>query len=161
MKYIFSGAIGLSTGKGVSYSLLEETDSVFSWIAALEEEDNTGQPINRYRVDIDKVSRNVQTPRLINLSEAELKEVVLAATDHHLQASSGFIDGALSISYKVVIEEDLDIQNVVQLRHHGNFTSMTLLMSLISSTVRPEHSASSCCIYYPRRRATAEDHRIW
>lgn len=137
VKYIFSGAIGLPAGKGVSYSLLEETDSLFSWIAALEEEDNTGQPIDRYRVDIDKVSRKVQTPRLIKLSEGELKEVVLAATDHHLKASSRFKDGALSISYKVAIEEDPDIQYVVQLRHHGNVTSVNLLMSLISSTIDP------------------------
>lgn len=137
VKYIFSGAIGSPKGKGVSYSLLKATDSVFSWIAALEEEDSTGQPIDRYRVDIDKVSRKVQTPTPVKLSEAELEEVVLAATGHHLKASSRFTDGALSISYKVAIEEDPDIQYVVQLRHHGNVTSMNLLMSLISSAIHP------------------------
>lgn len=137
VKYIFSGAIGSSKGKGVSYSLLKATDTVFSWIAALEDENNTGQPIDRYRVDIDRVSRKIQSPRLINLSEAELEEVVLAATDHHLKAYSRFMDGALSISYKVAIKEDPDIHYVVQLRHHGNVTSMNLLMSLISSTIDP------------------------
>lgn len=40
--YIFSRVIGLPKGKGVSYSLLEATDSTFFWIAALEEEDSTG-----------------------------------------------------------------------------------------------------------------------
>ena len=135
--HIFSGAIGSPEGKGVSYSLLEATNSAFSWIAALEEEDSTGQPIDRYLVDIDRVSRKIQPPMPIALSEAELEEAVLAATGHHLKASSRFTDGALSISYKVSIEEDPDIQYVVQLRHHGNVTSMNLLMSLISSVVDP------------------------
>lgn len=135
IQYIFSGAIGSPEGKGVSYSFLEATDSVFSWIAALGKEENTGEPIDRYHVDIDKASHKIRNTRLIRLSEAELKEAVLAATNHHLKASFRFTDGALSISYKVAIEEDPEIQYVVQLRHHGNVTSMNLLMSLISSTI--------------------------
>ena len=87
-------------------------------------------------MDIDKVSRKVQAPRLIKLSEAEL-EAFLAATDHYLKAFTRFIDGALSVWYKVAIEEVPDIQYAVQLRHHGNVTSMNLLMSLISSIVDP------------------------
>jgi hypothetical protein len=39
--HIFSGVIGSPKDKGVSYSLLEAIDSTFSWIAALEEEENT------------------------------------------------------------------------------------------------------------------------
>ncbi|KUJ14302.1 uncharacterized protein LY89DRAFT_686780 [Mollisia scopiformis] len=135
--YIFSGVIGSPKDKGVSYSLHEATDSTFSWIAALEEEDSIGQPIDRYRVDIDRLSRKIQTPMLISLSEAELSEAVLAATGHHLKVFSRFTDGALSISYKVSIEEDPDIQYIVQLRHHGNVTSMNLLMSWISSSINP------------------------
>lgn len=83
------------------------------------------------------MSRKIQTPRPIYLSEAELREVVLTATGHHLKTSSRFTDGALIISYKVSVEEDPDIQYIVQLRHHGNVTSMNLLMSLISSTIDP------------------------
>ena len=135
--FIFSGVIGSPKGKGVSYSLLRATDSAFSWIAALEEEGNTGQPIDRYLVDINRVSRKIQPPIPIALSKVELEEAVLTATGHHLKASSRFADGALSISYKVSIEEDPDIQYVVQLRHHGNVTSMNLLMSLISSAIDP------------------------
>jgi hypothetical protein len=135
--YIFSGVIGSPKDKGVSYSLLEATDSTVSWIAALEEEDSTGQPIDRYRVDIDRLSRKIQTPIPISLSEAELSEAVLAATGHHLKVFSRFTDGALSISYRVSIEEDPDIQYIVQLRHHGNVTSMNLLMSWISSNINP------------------------
>jgi hypothetical protein len=135
--FIFSGVIGSPKGKGVSYSLLKATDSAFSWIAALEEEGNTGQPIDRYLVDINRVSRKIQPPILLALSKVELQEAVLTATGHHLKASSRFADGALSISYKVSIEEDPDIQYVVQLRHHGNVTSMNRLMSLISSAIDP------------------------
>lgn len=86
-------------------------------------------------MDIDKASHKIRTTRLIRLSEAELKEVVLVATNHHLKASFRFTDGALSISYKFAIKEDPDIRYVVQLRHQGNVTSMNLLMSLISSTI--------------------------
>jgi hypothetical protein len=88
------------------------TDSTFFWIAALEDEDSTGQPIDRYRVDIDRLSSKIQTPILISLSEAELQEASLAATCHHLKAFSRFTDGALSISYKISIEEDPDIQYI-------------------------------------------------
>jgi len=135
--YIFSGAIGSPQSKGVSYSLLKATDTNFSWIAALEDEDSTGQPLDRYRVDIDRVSRKIQNPTPISLSGAELEEAVLAATGHHLKAFSRFADGALSISYRVSIEEDPDIQYIVQLRHHGKVTSMNFLMNLISSTIDP------------------------
>jgi hypothetical protein len=57
--YIFSRVIGSSKGKRVSYSLLEATDSTFSWITALKEEENTGQPIDYYRVDIDRLLRKI------------------------------------------------------------------------------------------------------
>lgn len=135
--YLFSGAIGSPKDKGVSYSLLEATGGTFSWIAALEEEDSTSQPIDRYRVDIDRVSRMIQTPMLISLSEAELTEAVLAATGHHLKVFSRFTDGAISISYKVSIKEDPDIQYIVQLRHHGKVILINLLMSLIFLSIDP------------------------
>ncbi|PQE28762.1 kinase-like domain protein [Rutstroemia sp. NJR-2017a WRK4] len=108
LAFMFSGVIGSPKGKGVSYL-----------------------------VDIDRASRKIQPPIPIVLSKAELEEAVFSATGHHLKASSRFADGALSISYKVSIEEDSDIQYVVQLRHHGNVTSMNLLMSLISSAIDP------------------------
>ncbi|KAF7873877.1 hypothetical protein EAF04_002549 [Stromatinia cepivora] len=135
--YIFSGAIGSPKGKGVSYSLLEATDNTFSWVAVLEEEDSTSQPIDRYRVDIDRLSHIIQAPIPVSLSGAELQEAIRAATDHHLKAFSRFTEGALSICYKVDIQEDPNIQYVVQLRHHGNVISMNLLMSLISSSIDP------------------------
>lgn len=135
--YIFSGVIGSTKDKAVNYSLLEATDSTFSWIAGLDEGENTGQPIDRYRVDIDRLSGKIQPPTPILLSEVELREVILAATGHHLKEFSKFTDGLLSISYKVSIEESPDIQYVVQLRHHGQVTSMNLLMSFISSNIDP------------------------
>jgi hypothetical protein len=134
--FIFSGVIGSSQGKGVSYSLIKVTENTFSWIAALED-DNKGQPIDRYLVDVDRVSRKIKPPVPITLAKEELEEAILAATGHHVKASSRFTDGGFSISYQVSIEEDPEIQYVVQLRHHGNVTSMNLLMILISSTIDP------------------------
>ncbi|CZR65519.1 uncharacterized protein PAC_15419 [Phialocephala subalpina] len=169
--YIFSGIIGSPKDKGVSYSLLEATDSTFSWIAALEEEESTGRPIDRYRVDIDRLSRKIQTPMPISLSEAELQEAILAATGHHLKAFSRFADEALSISYKVSIEEDPHIQYIVQLRHHGKVTSMNLLMSPMANFLYPRMSheeklvfvrkmalafQASWCIPLPQERLIGE-----
>jgi hypothetical protein len=48
--------------------------------------------------------REIQTSVPILLSEAELREAILAATDHHLKAFSSFADGALSMSYKVSLK---------------------------------------------------------
>jgi len=135
--YIFSGVIGSPAGKGGSYSLLEATETTFSWIAALEEEESTGQPVDRYRIDIDRISREIQSPILISISEPNLSEVILSATGHQLKTFSRFMDGALSISYKVSVEESPDVQYIVQLRHHGDVTSMNLLMTFVSSSVDP------------------------
>lgn len=136
--YIFSGAIGPPNGKGVAYSLIEATDTAFVWSAALEDiDDESGTPILRYRVKIDRRTREVSTPEQIALSEAELAEAVLDATGEHLASSERFTDGALSISYKVAVRES-DAQYVVQLRHHGRVASMDACMRLISRTVDPQ-----------------------
>jgi hypothetical protein len=60
-------------------------------------------------VNIDKVSRKIQTPRPIYLLKAELKKVVLTATGYYLKTSLRFTDKALSILYKVSVKEDPDI----------------------------------------------------
>jgi hypothetical protein len=86
-------------------------------------------------LDIDRVSRVIEAPVQISLSKAELQEAILVATGHHLKAVSRFADGAFSIPYRVLIEEDPQIQYILQLRHHGNVTSMDLLMRLIASSV--------------------------
>lgn len=152
-------------GKRESYSLLEATDSVVSWIAALEKEDGTSQPIDRYLVDIDKILQKAQTPMLIKLSgNIKLREVVLAATDNHLKASSWFINRAPTIFYKFTIEEDPHIQYVVQLHHHGNITSMNLVISLISTTVDPSILPLSAVYPIPgekqRQKITGFDRQI-
>jgi len=78
----FSDAVGSLKHKGVSHSLFEVTALTFPRIAALEEEDRTGQPIDRYRVDIDRALRTIEAPTRMALSQAELKEVALTARGH-------------------------------------------------------------------------------
>jgi hypothetical protein len=68
--YMFSGAVGPTTEKGVSYSFLSETESCFSFIAALEDEEKTGEPIHRYHIIIDRMSGKVRPPQLISLSNS-------------------------------------------------------------------------------------------
>lgn len=135
--HMFSRVIGSPKGKGVSYSLLEATNTTFSWIASLEDKDSTDQPIDRYHVDIDRTSRKIEPPILISLSKEDLAEAVFTATGHHLKTFSRFADGSPSISYHVSIKEDPNIQYIIQLRHHGNVTSMNLVMNLISSPIDP------------------------
>jgi hypothetical protein len=48
-----------------------------------------------------------------------------------------FTDGALSISYKITVQEQPEDAYILQLRHHGNVSSMDALMTLISQTVDP------------------------
>lgn len=52
----------------------------------------------------------------------------------YVASSTRLTDGALSISYKVTVQESPDIAYVVQLRHHGNVASMDSLMGFISKT---------------------------
>ncbi|KAI9746733.1 MAG: hypothetical protein M1818_000448 [Claussenomyces sp. TS43310] len=117
----FSGEMRPSNGKGVGCSLLEATQIGFTYIAALEDEESTNNPTHRYRVYIDRLSRRIQTPLLITLSEAELRECSLTE---------------LSVFHtKSRFKEDTDIQYVIQLRHHGNVTSMNLLMNLLLNLI--------------------------
>jgi hypothetical protein len=134
LTYIFSGAIGSPKGKGVCYALIEATPTTFSWSAALEDIDEPATPIFRYLVKIDRRSKEISPPEPIVLSETELAEAILAATGQHLASSTRFTDGALSISYKVTVQESQDVAYVVQLRHHGRVASMDAFMTLISRT---------------------------
>ncbi|KAI3324464.1 hypothetical protein HD806DRAFT_492678 [Xylariaceae sp. AK1471] len=135
LAYIFSGAIGSPKGKGVGYALIKATQTTFSWSAALEDIDGPATPVFRYLVKIDRESREISPPEPIVLSETELAEAILAATGQHLASSARFTDGALSISYKVTVQESQDVAYVVQLRHHGYVASMNALMTLISRTI--------------------------
>ncbi|KAL9092996.1 MAG: hypothetical protein Q9165_004134 [Trypethelium subeluteriae] len=134
LTYIFSGIIGSPKSKGASYALVKATPTTFSWMAALEDFDEPPTATPRYLIEIDRRSRNISPPEPIVLSEGELAKSILAATGQHLSSSARFIDGALSISYKVNVEESQDVAYVVQLRHHGRVASMDALMILISKT---------------------------
>ncbi|KAI0541620.1 hypothetical protein GGR58DRAFT_455543 [Xylaria digitata] len=135
LAYVFSGAIGSSKGKGVSYALIKEDHNTFSWSAALEDIDAPPAPISRYLIKIDRQTKEISLPEPIVLSDAELADAIFAATGQHLASSTRFTDGALSISYKVTVEERQDVAYVVQLRHHGYVASMDAIMTLISKTI--------------------------
>jgi hypothetical protein len=134
LKLMFSGAVGPTDGKGVGYSLVKENDDSFVFIAGLEDM-GTEQPIHRYRVVVDRESGKVDPPELVSLSTPQLADAVLRATGQHVAESERFTDGALSISYKISVQEDPAAQYVLQLRHHGNVESMNTIMQLVSSKV--------------------------
>ena len=136
LSHMFSGAIGPAKGKSVSYSLLQETENLFFFIAALQDWDESGKPIDRYQVVINRISGVVQTPEPISLSTTELADAILDGTGHHLANARRFTDGSLSISYKVSVHDAPD-EYVLQLRHHGDVSSMNGIMQLISWTIDP------------------------
>lgn len=139
LAYMFSGAVGHAEGKCVSYSHLSTTPATSTWIAALEDEDSDveGIPINRFRLDINRHSRAVVAHKLIALSDSDLADCILIATGHRLESAARSADGSFSISYKISVHEDPELQYIVQLRFHADVTSMNLLMQHISSTVDP------------------------
>ncbi|KAG8530623.1 uncharacterized protein KY384_004661 [Bacidia gigantensis] len=136
LAYAFSGAIGPVDGKGVNYALLNTISTAFTWSISLEDFDADPMPIDRYLVKIDRRTKEISPPKPITLSEAELKEVILAATKRHTSSSSRFTDGSLSTSYRVNVQNHPE-EYVVQLRHHGKVASMDFLMALISRTIDP------------------------
>jgi hypothetical protein len=75
----------------------------------LEDIDGPPPPVDRYLIKIDRLSRDICPPEHIVLSEIEHAEAIFAATGQHLASSTRFTDGALSISYKVTVQESLDI----------------------------------------------------
>ncbi|EEQ27986.1 hypothetical protein McanCB56680_006208 [Microsporum canis] len=135
LAFVYSSAIGSPKGKGVGYALIEATPTTFSWSAALEDIGAQAMPVDRYWIKIDRRSKEISPPEPIVLSEAELSEAILSATGQRLASSARFTDGALSISYKVMVQESPGTAYVVQLCHHGNVASMNSLMALISKTL--------------------------
>ncbi|KAL9016622.1 MAG: hypothetical protein Q9185_006034 [Variospora sp. 1 TL-2023] len=135
--YAFGGGMGASEGKGVMYSLISETPSVFAWWVALEDSDGPPIPVDRYLIEIDRRSRQVSPPKKVQIPETELAEAILAATGQRLASSARFTDGLLSISYKVTVQDDPDVAYVVQLRHFGQVASMDSLISWISINIDP------------------------
>lgn len=110
-----------------------------------------------YLVNPDRMSRKIESAMPIIISEAELSEIILTATGHHLKTRSRFADKSFSILYEVSVAEDADIHYVVQVRHYEIVTSMSFLMTLISSTMDP------CIIplptIYPIFQAKSSDKR--
>lgn len=147
LAYMFSGALGSASGKDVTYSLLEEDDTHYSFVAALEDEDEVGKPIDRYRIVIHRMDGEVKRYELITLSEAELADAVLSGSGHHLATFSRFTDGMFSISYKISVKEDTEIEYILQLRYHGDVPSMNALMRLMSSSI--EHHILPIPTVYP------------
>src|SRR5271169_5759843 len=103
---MFAGAIGPAKRKLVGYSLFKENDNSFSFLASLQGHEETAQPTDRYLIVVDKASGNIQPPELVALSGHELSQLIFTATGHRLATFSRFTDGALSISYKVCVEDD-------------------------------------------------------
>ncbi len=133
----FSGVIGPVEGKGVGYSLIDASGSIFSWSVALENIDGPPVPIDRYMVKVDRHTKAVISTEPIVLTEAQLAEAILSATGQTMASAARFTDGALSISYKVTTHEDPNTAYVVQMRHHANVASMNSLINYISKTIDP------------------------
>ncbi|KAL8910931.1 MAG: hypothetical protein Q9171_003836 [Xanthocarpia ochracea] len=131
LAYAFAGGIGEPEGKCVIYALIGATPSIFAWSAALEDGgfDSPPKPVDRYRVEVDRRSKEVLPPQLITLSDSELAEAILVATGQRIASSARFTDGLLSISYKVTVQDDPDVAYVVQMRHHRRVASMDFLMN--------------------------------
>ena len=138
LAYAFSGSMSPVAAKSVTYGLLAENSTAFTWTVALEDENSEAEPrpIDRYSVKIDRRTREICNPEPIVISESELEEAVLAATSRRMRSSSRFTDGGLSISYKVNVHDHPE-QYVVQMRHHGKVASMDSIMRLISRTINP------------------------
>ncbi|KAK4070550.1 hypothetical protein Trihar35433_5017 [Trichoderma harzianum] len=138
LAYVYSGsAIGPVRDKGVGYSLLKTSLTSFSWSVALEDFERPDTPVDRYLINIDRRTEKISTPKPIVLSENELADTILSATGQHLASWARITDGSLSISYKVIVEEDENASYVIQLRHHGYVASMDSFMTLISRTIDP------------------------
>jgi len=88
LSHAFSGAIGPTAGKGVTYSLMAEDAQLFTFSVALEGDDDTGKPIDRYRVVVNRSSGGIRAAELIMLTECQLADAVLNATGHHLATFS-------------------------------------------------------------------------
>lgn len=137
VKYVYSGVLGDTIGKGVSYALISATDETFAYLAALEAESDPPSPVTRYQVGVNRQTGELSTPKLIEITDNEMHQAILAATGEKLSSCRRFVDGGLSISYKVTTVQKPDTGYVVQLRHHGHVASMDALMRFVQANSKP------------------------
>ena len=81
LKYVYSGALGSTSGMGVGYALTHTTASTFTNSVALELIDGPPCPLDRYQVEIDRQSGNLSSPKKIEISDEDMpKAIELRAT---------------------------------------------------------------------------------
>ncbi|KAL1845308.1 hypothetical protein VTK73DRAFT_699 [Phialemonium thermophilum] len=162
--HVFSGAIGPPRDKAVAYALVEATPTAFVWSAALEDLDGPAVPVDRFRIRIDRRTREISSPQPMVLTRQELAHAILSATGQHLASAARLTGGALSVSYQVTVHEAPDVAYVVQLRHHGRVASMDALMTFLSRTV--DHHVLPIPLVFPipgekeRQEATSMGRQI-
>jgi len=132
LAFAFGGALGDVKGKGIVYSHLSTDETTTNWIADLQDFE-LDQPVDRYLININRISRKVTSYSSITIPRVECEECVLAATGHQVKAITRSVDGSLSISYRVSIVEDGAIEYLIQLRFFADVTSMNLLMTFAAA----------------------------
>lgn len=70
LAFMFSGAIGSADGKGVGYSLIDETPEAFVWSAAVEDMDAPPVPVDRYQVKIESIEKDTRRGTHHNLQHS-------------------------------------------------------------------------------------------
>ncbi|KAI0097216.1 hypothetical protein GGR51DRAFT_541871 [Nemania sp. FL0031] len=131
LKYVYSGILGSTKGMAVDYALMHTTDSTFTFSTTLEPLDHLPPFLDRYQIEVDRRSGKPSAPKMIEITDADMQKAVLAATGETVASSSRFTDGGFSISYKVSVMHKPDTEYVVQLRFHGNVSSMDALMKFV------------------------------
>ncbi|KAF1826617.1 uncharacterized protein K489DRAFT_367808 [Dissoconium aciculare CBS 342.82] len=124
-KFVYSGILGSTEGMGFTYS------------AALSHTPDREGPVDRFRIEVDRETKEASAPEKIGISAEEMQAAVLPAIGETLATSCRFIDGGLSISCKVTTTEKPDLTYVVQIRHHGNVASMDALMKYVQQHSEP------------------------
>nr|POE90137.1 hypothetical protein CFP56_20604 [Quercus suber] len=98
LKYVCSGVLGSTTGMAVMYALMHTTDSTFVYSAALEPITGPPGPVDKYRIEVDRRTKELSTPSILEISNGDMQKAIFAATGETVASSCRFTDEGFSIS---------------------------------------------------------------
>lgn len=130
IKHLCGGALGPAENLVAGVAHLWTIDSTSVFAGCLEPLDEVPSSIRRYTFEIDHATGTISQLGEISLPDIELQNIMTAATGESFATAERFIDGSLSISYKVTTRQRA-LPYIVQMQHHGIVSSMDTMMRYV------------------------------
>ncbi|KAL2694905.1 hypothetical protein Neosp_001494 [[Neocosmospora] mangrovei] len=136
---VFDGLLGPRNNRAITWDIVSQDSSTSTFIAALiSPTAGFDEPIERHLIQMSKADGTVVSTRPVSLSIEEASDMFRYAGLGPVTRIVRLSDGVFGVTYKASTQDDGDAEFVVQLRYHGNVTSMNTILHHIHQTIQDE-----------------------